>query len=85
MVRDYRSFADLFVLVATIDKFATIGSIQYGTNILGLVNLLNPLGLYDPVKAVCYSFSLRWTVERDTSVSDTRYETNMPNRPLFFE
>ncbi|KAH7059162.1 putative secreted lipase [Linnemannia elongata] len=33
-------------------KFAAIGSIQYGTNILGLVNLLTPLGLYDPIKAV---------------------------------
>ena len=59
MVRDYRSFADLFVLVATIDKFVTIGSIQYGTNIPGLINLLTPLGLYDPIKAVRYSVSLR--------------------------
>ncbi|KAG0378925.1 hypothetical protein BGX24_002364 [Mortierella sp. AD032] len=37
---------------AKVNKFAAIGSIQYGTDILGLVNLLDPLGLYDPVKAI---------------------------------
>ncbi|KAF9145051.1 hypothetical protein BG015_012011, partial [Linnemannia schmuckeri] len=35
-----------------VNKFAAIGSIQCGTNLLGLVNLLTPLGLYDPIKAV---------------------------------
>ncbi|KAF9118834.1 hypothetical protein BGW39_000839 [Mortierella sp. 14UC] len=47
---------DLFghsqVLSMSLDKFAAIGSIQYGTDILGLVNLLTPLGLYDPLKAI---------------------------------
>ncbi|KAK3810686.1 MAG: lipase [Linnemannia elongata] len=35
-----------------VNKFATIGSIQYGTTLQGLATLLTPLGLYDPVKAV---------------------------------
>ncbi|KAG0045502.1 hypothetical protein BGZ83_009307 [Gryganskiella cystojenkinii] len=35
---------------AKVYKFATIGSNQYGTDFLGLANLLEPLGLYDPLK-----------------------------------
>lgn len=38
--------------LTTIDKFAAIGAIQYGTDLLGLVNLMEPLGLYDPIKKV---------------------------------
>ncbi|KAG0360404.1 hypothetical protein BGZ54_009566 [Gamsiella multidivaricata] len=34
------------------DKFAAIGAIQYGTTLLGLANLLQPLGLYDSVKDI---------------------------------
>ncbi|KAG0241974.1 Alpha/Beta hydrolase protein [Mortierella sp. GBAus27b] len=33
-----------------VHKFAAIGAIQYGTDLLGLVNLMEPLGLYDPIK-----------------------------------
>ncbi|KAF9984514.1 hypothetical protein BGZ65_000231 [Modicella reniformis] len=41
-----------------VHKFATIGSIQYGTDLLGLVKLLEPLGLYDPLKKTFDSFCL---------------------------
>ncbi|KAF9947835.1 hypothetical protein BGZ72_010229 [Mortierella alpina] len=35
-----------------VEKFAGFGSIQYGTTVAGLMTLLKPLGLYDPVKKV---------------------------------
>ncbi|KAF9393368.1 hypothetical protein CPC16_002214, partial [Podila verticillata] len=37
---------------AKVHKFAAIGSIQYGTTLLGLVPFLTGLGLYDPIKKV---------------------------------
>lgn len=40
------------LFLQTIDKFATIGSIQYGSTLLGLVPILTELGLYSPIKKV---------------------------------
>ncbi|KAG0096173.1 hypothetical protein BGZ93_004922 [Podila epicladia] len=37
---------------AKVNKFAAIGSIQYGSTLLGLVPFLTGLGLYDPIKKV---------------------------------
>ncbi|KAG0337896.1 hypothetical protein BG000_004833 [Podila horticola] len=48
-----------------VHKFAAIGSIQYGSTLLGLVPILTGLGLYDPIKKVidvaclsCFQFLL---------------------------
>ncbi|KAF9909042.1 hypothetical protein EC991_009103 [Linnemannia zychae] len=55
-----------------IRKFAGIGSIQYGTDLLGLIPLLEPLGLYDPVKKIidpiceaCFQFFINSTFIND--------------------
>ncbi|KAF9306611.1 hypothetical protein BGZ74_004773 [Mortierella antarctica] len=39
-------------IVDILDKFATIGSIQYGSTLLGPVPFLTSLKLYDPIKKV---------------------------------
>lgn len=60
--------ANIMLLFSTsepTDKFAAIGSIQYGTTLLGLVPFLTGLGLYDPIKKlvdpVCLScFEFLW-------------------------
>ncbi|GJJ68436.1 triacylglycerol lipase [Entomortierella parvispora] len=46
---------------AKVNKFAGASSIQYGTDLLGLVNILEPLGLYDPIAAVISPFCLSCT------------------------
>ncbi|KAF8907463.1 hypothetical protein BGZ58_006184 [Dissophora ornata] len=35
-----------------VHKYATIGSLQYGTTLDGIVTLAESLGLYDPIKKV---------------------------------
>lgn len=55
----------LFSASKPTDKFAAIGSIQYGTTLLGLVPVLTSLGLYDPIKKlidpICLScFEFLW-------------------------
>ncbi|KAF9136815.1 hypothetical protein BG015_002987 [Linnemannia schmuckeri] len=55
-----------------IRKFAGIGSIQYGTNLLGLIPFLESLGLYDPIKKLvdpicesCFQFFTNSTFIND--------------------
>ncbi|KAG0043091.1 hypothetical protein BGZ83_011836 [Gryganskiella cystojenkinii] len=55
-----------------VHKFVGIGSIQYGLDLWGIVNLLTPLGLYDPVKKIvdpicasCFQFFINSTFIND--------------------